>query len=662
MKLKRMFTNDQLRALLTDSIRSRHWDNETIIKALRLKFACGERGYEELRKQNIPLPSIRTLQNRLQGLKFSSGISDEIFEFLKLKIPNFENERDKECSLSMDEMSIVSGTKYDTSTHSFIGHVTLPDHTGTATHALVFMLAGVASRWKQIVGYYFTGDGFNGAVLKPIILQIIQKAESIGLRVNNITSDMGPANVALWREFGITAGRYITTVNKFQHPCDSQRQLYIVPDVSHLLKNLKACLINNKFIKIPSTLQEKYKLPTNIVHFDHFVELLEQQKDLEFLLTPKLHKSYVQCDNQFSKMRVNRAKNVLSTDVSSALEFLADENNAPQYIATAWFVKIIATWFTLMTARRCSVALGKLYIDKFNENVSFLHECIYLFKHLTVGSKGQFKPVQRGIIIATTSIIELTQFLLEERAFQFVYTARFTQDCVENLFSVIRSKNPVPNALQFKNNLKLICISLYIRNIPESNYEEDDANYLSGFLDVIISKKETPSCNNNIDSTLHISVAEIPTLNNIEMNILYNIAGYIIHSLQKNTQLCKKCIRSVCNIKGETLYYDKLVRIRCYKKNTLFHVNKATLDMFLQMEHIFRQYQKQIKSIVTYNVKMQLEQLFTSYIKCNFIPNCHNLQVKIYNKYATFRCKIACTKRKEPKKHFDSKTMAMHTI
>ncbi|XP_025156596.1 uncharacterized protein LOC109503748 [Harpegnathos saltator] len=107
MKLKRMFTNDQLRALLTDSIRSRHWDNETIIKALRLKFACGERGYEELRKQNIPLPSIRTLQNRLQGLKFSSGISDEIFEFLKLKIPNFENERDKECSLSMDEMSIA---------------------------------------------------------------------------------------------------------------------------------------------------------------------------------------------------------------------------------------------------------------------------------------------------------------------------------------------------------------------------------------------------------------------------------------------------------------------------------------------------------------------------------------------------------------------------
>jgi len=77
--------------------------------------------------------------------------------------------------------------------------------------ALVFMLAGLASRWKQVVGYYFTGDGFDGAVLKPIILQIINKAESIHLHVNNITSDMGPTNIAFWREIGITAGRYSLT-------------------------------------------------------------------------------------------------------------------------------------------------------------------------------------------------------------------------------------------------------------------------------------------------------------------------------------------------------------------------------------------------------------------------------------------------------------------
>ena len=179
--------------LYLETNRPQEWCNETIMKALKLKFACGERGYEELRRQNITLPRIRTLQMRLQGLQFSSGISDDIFEFLKMKVSQFEDERDKECSLVMDEMSITPRNVYDTSTHSFLGSVTLPDHVGTATHALVFMLVGIASRWKQIIGYYFTGDGFKGDTLKPIILKIVQKAEAINLHVNNITSDMSPS-------------------------------------------------------------------------------------------------------------------------------------------------------------------------------------------------------------------------------------------------------------------------------------------------------------------------------------------------------------------------------------------------------------------------------------------------------------------------------------
>jgi len=38
---------------------------------------------------------------------------------------------------------------------------------------------------------------------------------------------------------------------------------------------------------------------------------------------------------------VNKAKNLLSYEVSPALEFLADENSTPECITTAFFVKII---------------------------------------------------------------------------------------------------------------------------------------------------------------------------------------------------------------------------------------------------------------------------------------------------------------------------------
>lgn len=158
-------------------------------------------------------------------------------------------------------------------------------------------------------------------------------------------------------------------------------------------------------------------------------------------------------------MRVNVAKNVLSTNVSSALEFLADENNNPHYLT--WFIKV-AKWFKLITSRHCSVVLGKLCIEKFNESISFLYEFIDLFKDIRVGNEGYFKLVQKGMIITTTSILELTNYLLEEKGFEFVLTGRMTQDCAENLFFVVRSKNPVPNALQFKNYLKFLflCICL----------------------------------------------------------------------------------------------------------------------------------------------------------------------------------------------------------
>ena len=69
---------------------------------------------------------------------------------------------------------------------------------------------------------------------------------------------------------------------------------------------------------------------------------------------------------------------------------------------------------------------------------------------------------------------ELVDYLLEKRDFKFLLTSRLTQDCVENLFSVIRQKNAIPNALQFKHNLKLISVSMYMRSIESGNYDFDD--------------------------------------------------------------------------------------------------------------------------------------------------------------------------------------------
>lgn len=122
--ISNIFNEDQLCLLSEKYKKMPKWCNGTLIKAYKLKFACGTAGYEELLKVNFPLPSIRTLTRKLESLKFKSGIISEIFELMKIKISLFEKEIDKDCTLVLDEMSITAGSFYDLSRNTMIGKVT----------------------------------------------------------------------------------------------------------------------------------------------------------------------------------------------------------------------------------------------------------------------------------------------------------------------------------------------------------------------------------------------------------------------------------------------------------------------------------------------------------------------------------------------------------
>lgn len=232
--LKQRFNKDQILAMRCKSTKFKKWSNSTITKALKLKSACGNSGYEELIKQKIPLPSLRTLIRRLENLNFDTGILEEAFDFLRVKVQNFKDAHEKDCAIFLDEMAIKPGRTYDAALKKNLGNVTLPGHSGVATHVLVIMLRGTNTRWKQTIAYFFTGNSVNGAAYEQILFNVINKAEDIGLNVLSITSDMGASNQALWRIWNITAGRYSKTQIFIQHPLDPERKIYIFADVPHL--------------------------------------------------------------------------------------------------------------------------------------------------------------------------------------------------------------------------------------------------------------------------------------------------------------------------------------------------------------------------------------------------------------------------------------------
>ena len=333
---------------------------------------------------------------------------------------------------------------------------------------------------------------------------------------------------------------------------------------------------------IPDEYIQLYSLPTNVAKSEHIKDLLDRQKDLfDLKLAPKLEEKYLDRSGHFQKMRLKSATHVLSHDVSSALNFLADEESKVEYETTSWLVDNCSKWYKIISARNLTFALSKKNENKFRETVQFLQEFIDLISKINFGNKKQFKPFQKGIILTTKSFIELATYLITKRNYKFVFGGRFTQDCVENLFSVLRMKNCILNAVQFKNNLKLITISYYMRQVSNGCYNEDDREFLPDFLGMIHNLKKNKQSN----ETNAIKIPDVPyeldilihgiTLSNVEINILHNIAGYLIKSIIKNEKCCKQCVSSTGSLKRTFTTYSKFSYYKSYGNDMLFLLTKG---------------------------------------------------------------------------------------
>lgn len=237
--VNKLFRPDQLNVICNKSNSYKRWSPETLKDGFELYHKCGKNGYNALIKKGYPLPSIRTLNRKLENLFFSSGILEDFLEFTKINLGKM-NPLDKFAGVFVDEMSIVPGENFYSSTNKVVGNVSIPECSGEASHALVFMVCGLRTRWKQVIAYYFTGKSVNGEAYTKVFMEIIKKCEQSGIKVVSTTSDMGPANMSLWKILGIGVSfenHRLLIRNKIAHPFDPDRFLYFYADVPHLDKN-----------------------------------------------------------------------------------------------------------------------------------------------------------------------------------------------------------------------------------------------------------------------------------------------------------------------------------------------------------------------------------------------------------------------------------------
>ena len=148
-------------------------------------------------------------------------------------------------------------------------------------------------------------------------------------------------------------------------------------------------------------------------------------------------------------MKVSGALNFFSNSVKAGLHYLVEcEGYSKDLLTTAWFIGMINKWFDLMSSRHPIMALSNVNESCYKQAILHLEQVIRVFHEIRIGVNAKWKPVQTGVILSTTSILNLQSNYLA-KGHRFLLTSRFTQDCLENLFSSIRLKNPVPTALDF---------------------------------------------------------------------------------------------------------------------------------------------------------------------------------------------------------------------
>lgn len=131
LALKEIFNDDQMEALVKKSSRGMKWSNATIQKSLRLKFACGSTGYDELQAQKLPLPSSRSLRRKLQNIDFEEGISEKAFELLEASMAHIQDNRGRDCVMALDEMALKPSRDFDPSTETYCGESSFATSEGT---------------------------------------------------------------------------------------------------------------------------------------------------------------------------------------------------------------------------------------------------------------------------------------------------------------------------------------------------------------------------------------------------------------------------------------------------------------------------------------------------------------------------------------------------
>lgn len=277
-QLRKYLGSDQLSIAQGKEIK---WSNATMKKAIMIKTKGGQQLLNYVRSHVVPLPSNATIKRRLSKLKMKPGILEINLQTLKADVQGLEDHQ-KRFVLIFDEKAIVPGVQYDVATQKLVGFTTLPESDEKACNAMVFMVAGIDNlRFKRVVAVHFMSKKVDPDLLYEFIIELIEVIErETRIFIDGLVFDLGPHNCAVVNRFGLNLKKG-STESSVIHPCDENRQLFMIPDVTHGAKRLASALRRSN-VTIPAEIVAKYNLKSKTASISEVEGILKKQSSWDY--------------------------------------------------------------------------------------------------------------------------------------------------------------------------------------------------------------------------------------------------------------------------------------------------------------------------------------------------------------------------------------------
>ncbi|KAH9374963.1 hypothetical protein HPB48_022621 [Haemaphysalis longicornis] len=221
----------------------------------------------------------------------------------------------------------------------------------------------------------------------------------------------------------------------------------------------------------------------------------------------------------------------------------------------------------------------------------------------------------------------------------------------------------VPRALEFKLMLHLITLSQFFKPSRKGSYDMDDSVDLLEFVEMTKAAQknsvEAAEVELLTDSLLD---DDAPSLDDVQMESLVYVAGYITHSVSKKFKLCGTCRECLQAEPVEQNY--QLLKLKSYRSlsqpNPLTRLSGLVVSLLQHADSVFRAHEHDALTV-------SLASLTNAALdKCqlaNSVPHCHELQKRLTQTFLMLRLRITLrklsSKAKTAKAKCGSKSVGM---